>query len=336
VKALVAAGRVSRLRDTVEPNGGRPEGDVVVDAQERKTHLETLRATPARLKAALSGVPKALALWTPAPGKWSILEIVCHMRDMERDAYLERFRRILAEQNPTLPDIDGDRCSLEGDYRGQKLSEVFRDWKRLRRETLRVLAGLKQDQWARMGTHETAGPLSVDDFVRRLALGNDEAHLGQIEAIKRRFAILGKLEAGPRALSEATRGLSDEALRRRPAPDKWSVIENACHIRDVERVYVERFTKTAHSDRPRFWMIDNDSVAEKLRYREADLASVLREFKRLRADGVSLLRALPLAYWQRTGLHPKRGELTLERLAELAHEHTESHLARIRELRGSA
>ena len=84
-------------------------------------------------------------------------------------------------------------------------------------ESLRLLAGVKQDQWGRVGTHETAGPLSVDDFVRRLAQGNDEAHLRQIEAIKRRFAILGTLEAGPRELAEATRGLSDEALRRRPA-----------------------------------------------------------------------------------------------------------------------
>jgi hypothetical protein len=258
------------------------------------------------------------------------------MRDMERDAYLARFRRILAEDNPALPDIDGDRSCIEGDYRAQKLGDVFRDWKRLRRETLRALAGVKQDQWGRLGTHETAGPLSVEDFARRLALGNDEAHLVQIAAIKRRFAILGKLETAPRALAEATRGLSDEALRRRPASGKWSIIENACHLRDIERVYAERFTKTAHSERPRFWMLDNDLVAEKLRYREADLASVLREFKRLRADTVSLLRALPHGSWQRSGLHPKRGELTLERLAEVAVEHTDSHLARIRELRTSA
>jgi hypothetical protein len=258
------------------------------------------------------------------------------MRDMEREAYLARYQRIVAEENPRLPDIDGDRYSLEGEYRAQKLGEVFRDWKRLRRETLRTLAGMRQDQWGRLGTHETAGPLSIDDFLRRHAVGNDQAHLGQVEAIKRRFAILAKLEAAPRELAEATRALSDEALRRRPASGKWSIIENACHLRDIERVYAERFTKMAHSDRPRFWMIDNDRVADKLSYRGADLVSVLREFKRLRADTVSLLRALPHASWQRTGLHPKRGELTLERMAELAAEHTESHLAKIRELRASA
>jgi len=133
----------------------------LVDEQERKHRLEILRATPARLKALLKGVPKAVLLWTPAPGKWSILEIVCHLRDMEGDAYLTRYRRILAEDTPRLPDIDGDTYSLERDYRAQKLSEVLRDWTRLRRESLKLLAGAKRGDWERAGVHETAGRLTL-------------------------------------------------------------------------------------------------------------------------------------------------------------------------------
>src|SRR5271154_3331616 len=107
--------------------GRAPSYNWGVDEQERKHCLEILRSTPARLKAVLKGVPKAVLLWTPAPGKWSILEIVCHLRDMERDAYLARYRRILAEDTPSLPDIDGDTLSLENDYRAQKVAEVVRD-----------------------------------------------------------------------------------------------------------------------------------------------------------------------------------------------------------------
>jgi hypothetical protein len=307
-----------------------------VDAQERSSHIATLRATPGRLKAALSGVPRSLQLWPPAPGKWSILEIVCHMRDMERDAYVARFRRILAEENPSLPDIDGDLYSLEGDYRAQRLSEVLRDWKSQRRETLKILGGLREAQWRRPGTHETAGPLTMEDLLRRLAVGNDEAHLGQIEAIKRRFAILARLEAAPRALAEALRGASDERLRRSPGPGKWSMLENLCHLRDIERLYAERFSKMAFSERPRLWMMDNARVSEKLRYNEADPSGVSKEFRRRREDTLVLLRALPHAAWQRTGVHPKRGELTVEQLADVAAQHTDGHIARIRELGGAA
>jgi uncharacterized damage-inducible protein DinB len=304
-----------------------------MDANDRKALLETLKATPARLKAALKGVPRKLLLWTPAPGKWSIHEIVCHMRDMERDAYLTRYRRILAEDDPALPDIDGDAYALERDYRSLKLGEVVRDWGRLRRESLSLLRTVKGDQWSRRGTHETAGPLSVDDLLRRHAVGNDEAHLGQIDAIKRRFDLLGRLESGPATLAEAVRGLEGDALRRRPAPDKWSIVEIACHLRDIERVYAERFTKVAHQDRPHLWVSNNDRLAEALRYREADLPAVLKEFRRLRADTLVLLRALPHSVWQRTGVHAERGVQSLEQLAAHLAGHDDKHIAKIRSLR---
>lgn len=296
--------------------------------------MEVLKATPARLRAALKGVPRKLALWTPAPGKWSIQEIVCHMRDMERDAYLLRYRRILSEDNPTLPDIDGDVYSLERDYRSQKLGEVLRDWLRQRRECLALLRTVKGDAWRRAGTHETAGPVSVTTLLTRQARGNDEAHLGQIEDIKSRFETLARLEAGPKALKEASGGLSDEGLRRRPAAGKWSPLEIACHMRDVERIFTERFTKMAYRDRPALWMMDNDRVAEVLRYNEARLEDVLKEFSRLRGDTLTLLRALPPPVWRRTGQHPKRGEITIEQLARVLGDHDKSHLERIRALRG--
>lgn len=304
-----------------------------MDANERKPLLDVLKSTPARLKAALKGVPKKVLRWAPAPGKWSIHEIVCHMRDMEREAYLARYRRILAEDDPALPDIDGDVYALERDYRSMKLGEVVRDWGRVRRENLSVLRTVQGDQWSRRGTHETAGPLSVDDLLRRHAVGNDEAHLGQIEAIKRRFDLLGRLESGPAALAEAVRGLDDDALRRRPAPGQWSILENACHLRDIEHVYTERFTKVAHQDRPHLWVSNNDRLAEALRYGEADLAAVLKEFRRLRADTFVLLRALPHSVWQRTGVHAERGVETLEQLATHLAGHDEKHIAKIRSLR---
>ena len=300
-----------------------------MDEPERKHCIEILRATPARLKAALKGVPKAVLLWTPAPGKWSILEIVCHLRDMEREAYLERYRRILAEDTPSLPDIDGDTFSLENDYRTQKLAEVVRDWTRLRRESLKVLAGAKRADWERAGVHETAGRLTLADFLRRHAHGNDEAHLGQIEGIKRRHAVLARLSSLPSRLADALRPFSADGLRRPPQPGKWSAIEVACHLRDIDRLYAERVSKAAFSDRPAFWMMDNARVSERLRYREADLGAVLKEHRRRREGLVSLLGALPHGVWQRTGLHPKRGELTIEALATVIADHDDSHLGQI-------
>ena len=304
------------------------------NVNERARHLETLAATPAALKEALRGVPRKLLLFTPAPGKWSILEILCHMRDMEREAYLERYTRILGEPEPRLPDINGDALAIERDYRAQKAGDVLRDWTRLRRETLRIIRKAKPEQWRRAGVHETAGRLTIDELVARHAVGNDVAHLAQIEAIKRRAALLDRLSAAPVRLGAALKGVADEAVRRRPPSGKWSMVENAAHLRDIERVYQGRFTGMAFGERPAFWMLDNDRAAASLKYAEADPAGVAKEFRRLREDTVVLLRALPDAAWRRTGLHPKRGELTLEQLAEVLAGHDDSHFEKLQGLRG--
>jgi DinB superfamily len=302
------------------------EQDVAAD-------LEVLRATNARLKAALKGVPRKLALWTPAPGKWSIQEIVCHMRDMEEQAYLDRYRRILDADDARLPDVDGDVAALEGGYRSRKLPEVLRDWSRLRKECLALLKRVKGDGWARTGTLEGTGPVSLAALVRRHARGNDAAHLEQIQEIKSRFGVLGVLAGGPQGLKTATAGLADEALRRKPAPDKWSILEIACHLRDVERVFADRFTKMAFRERPQLWVMDNERVARALGYTTSRLDDVLKEFARLRGDTLTLLRALPPAVWQRAGLHPKRGEVSIADLARVLADHDRSHLERMRALR---
>ncbi len=301
---------------------------------ERARHLEILAATPAALKEALRGVPKKLLLFTPAPGKWSILEILCHLRDLEREAYLERYTRILAEPEPKLQDINGNALAIERDYRNQKAADVLRDWIRLRRESLRLLKKAKPEQWRRAGIHETMGRVTIDELVARHASGNDTAHLGQIAAIKRRSALLDRLAVIPAALAASLKGASEDLLKRRDAAGKWSMIENAAHVRDIERVYQGRFARIPFSEKPAFWLLDNDRAAAQLKYADSDPAAVAKEFRRLREDTLLLLRALPHAAWQRTGIHPTRGELTLEQLAEVLAAHDDLHLKRIRVLRG--
>lgn len=304
-----------------------------MDQSERDRYLGIIRSTPDRLKAALAGVPKKLLTWRPAPGKWSIHEIMCHMRDAERDGYLYRYSRILAEDNPTLPDVDGDKLAQERQYSRLNLREVLRDWRAARKQVLAILKKVKPDQWQRMGTHEHLGPMSLETILQRQALGNDEAHLGQIENIKKRRQTLAKLEETPKVLASLLRGVPDEVLRRKPAPEKWSMLEIACHLRDVEQLFVERYAKMANHDRPALRMFNQDALAATLKYNQDDPAAVLRDFRGFRQETLALLSALAHQSWQRVGLHPKRGELTLA--AQVGHhvDHDASHLNQIRTLR---
>jgi hypothetical protein len=300
---------------------------------ERERYLEIVRSTPERLKAALAGVPKKLSLWRPAPGKWSIHEIVCHMRDAERLGYLYRYTKILAEENPTLPDVDGDALALERRYRRMNLREALRDWRTARKESLAILRKVKPGQWERIGTHEFLGPMSLETVLQRQALGNDEAHLGQIENVKKRWEILAKLQETPKAVAALFRGLPEEILRRKPAPEKWSMLEIACHLRDVEQLFVDRYGKIANHDRPPLRMINQDELAARLRYNGDDPAVVLREFRELRQETVVLLGALAYQSWQRVGVHPKRGDFSIAAHAEMQAGHDANHLEKLRTLR---
>jgi hypothetical protein len=174
----------------------------------------------------------------------------------------------------------------------------------------------------------------MEDLIGRHAVGNDEAHLGQIEAIKRRFGILERLASAPAALAAALKGASEDVLRRRPEAGKWSMIENAAHVRDIERVYQGRFSRMAFGDKPSFWMLDNDRAVEALKYAAADPSDVVKEFRRLREDTIALLRALPHETWKKTGLHPTKGEVTVEQLAGRLADHDAGHIGKIKALRG--
>jgi len=304
-----------------------------MDQAERDRSLEIIRSTPDRLKAALAGVPRKLLTWRPAPGKWSIHDIVCHMRDAERDGYLYRYRRLLAEDNPTFPDVDGDKLALERQYGRMNLREAVRDWRAARKEVLALLKKIRPEQWQRIGTHESLGPMSLEIILKRQALGNDEAHLGQIEHIKKRWDILSKLQETPRALASLLRGVPHEVLRRKPAPEKWSMLEIACHLRDVEQLFLERHAKMANHDRPALRMINQDELAVALKYNEDDPGAAMREFRALRTQTTALLSALAHQSWQRIGLHPKRGEFSIAAQAEIHVNHDANHLNQIRALR---
>jgi uncharacterized damage-inducible protein DinB len=158
----------------------------------------------------------------------------------------------------------------------------------------------------------------------------------QIDHIKTRWDILRKLQETPNIIVALCRGVSDEALRRKPAPEKWSMLEILCHLRDVEFLFVERYGKIANHDRPQLRMINQDELATKLKYNEDDPLAVLREFQALRVQTVLVLSALAQQGWERVGLHPKRGEFSIAAHAVMHVAHDANHIERLRTLREKA
>ena len=156
-----------------------------MDQRDKDRILWNLKSLPQELEDLLSGLDEETLRWRPIPNKWSIKEIMCHLRDMEREAYLARYNSILAEDNPRMPNVDQNRLAYEGDYMNQDARAALDEFKRLRAETVRTLEAAPPEQWSRAGFHEAEGPMTVEQLVVRQIKGNDLNHLVQMKDIVR-------------------------------------------------------------------------------------------------------------------------------------------------------
>ena len=156
-----------------------------MDQREKDRLLCNLKSLPNELDDLLKDLDEETLRWRPIPNKWSIKEIMCHLRDMERLAYLERYRRILTEDSPHLANVDQDRIAFESDYINQDAQSALKEFAQLRNETIQTLERAPTEVWSRSGIHETDGPMTLEQLVIRQIKGNDLNHLVQMKDIVR-------------------------------------------------------------------------------------------------------------------------------------------------------
>jgi hypothetical protein len=102
--------------------------------------ITRLEAMPAFLDAALRSVPPADLVARPAAAEFSLVEQACHLRDLEREGYLVRIRRVLSESCPRLEGFDGAAVAAARDYLAQDPHMAAQEFAAARRESTGLLA----------------------------------------------------------------------------------------------------------------------------------------------------------------------------------------------------
>ena len=138
-------------------------------------------ATPQKLSRLLKGVSPAKLRKRPAPGKWSIREIVVHMADTEIVLGF-RMRMILGAPGTPLAGFDQDAWVIACNYDKRDARIALEQFSALRRANVALLKTLRPEQWKYAGMHSERGEQTVDMIVRMTA-GHDINHLAQIERI---------------------------------------------------------------------------------------------------------------------------------------------------------
>jgi hypothetical protein len=148
---------------------------------EGKDFLAMQESAPTLLAQLIEGVAPRVLREKPAPGKWSIAEILAHLADDELVTYW-RYRQMLENSGCPLPGFDQDEWARLGDYASRHAADALQFFQILRDSNLQLLRRLSPEQWQRNGIHAERGPISVQDLARHMA-AHDMNHIEQIRKI---------------------------------------------------------------------------------------------------------------------------------------------------------
>ena len=118
---------------------------------------------------------------SPAPGKWSVSEILAHMAEDEIVSHW-RYRQMIEFDGVPLASFDQDLWATLGDYSSRNPHESLGLFRLMREANLRMLQRLTPEQWQRSGMHAERGKITVEDLARHMA-GHDRNHIEQIRKI---------------------------------------------------------------------------------------------------------------------------------------------------------
>ena len=148
--------------------------------------LTFLNETPNQLTNSTAGLSNAEVRFQNSPDEFSVLENICHLRDLELQGYTPRISRILAESNPSLADFDGARVAAESSYNNEQPDFALQAFQTARRENVEMLRALTERQLKREGTLDGVGTITL----RRLAemmREHDEGHLEDLRVLSQRL-----------------------------------------------------------------------------------------------------------------------------------------------------
>jgi len=143
--------------------------------------LKIQAATPKKVERLIKGVPAAKLRQRPAPGKWSVAEIVAHLADVEIVVGW-RVRSILGAPGTPIQAFDQDEWAKAGRYADRKPQVSVAQMAAVREANLALYRSLSPEQWKLWGLHSERGQESVAHIARMIA-GHDLNHLHQIESI---------------------------------------------------------------------------------------------------------------------------------------------------------
>jgi FMN phosphatase YigB (HAD superfamily) len=174
--SMHTAGSLAEVHSWID---ARSEEELNLNLASFDLNLELLKANPAAIDSLLRQAPEAIWDTGPKAEIWQLNEILCHLRDVDREVHTPRLNAIREEESPFLPAIDADSWADERDYHRQDGRQAFSDFIQARKTLLEISAELPEIANNKEIRHSIFGPIALDEILR-IAARHDSLHVQQI------------------------------------------------------------------------------------------------------------------------------------------------------------
>jgi hypothetical protein len=133
-------------------------------------------------------------------------------------------------------------------------------------------------------------------------------------------------------IEKLIKGVPAAKLKKRPAPDKWSVNEILAHLADAEMVGGFRMRLILGAPGTAVAAFDQDSWVTSGHYDKRDPRKSLELFRSVREANLALLKSLTPEQWKHYGMHSERGQESIEHIVRMFAGHDINHMLQIEKI----
>jgi DinB superfamily len=126
--------------------------------------IDDYLAGAAALRQSVAGMTREQLMARPIPGKWSTLEVVCHLADFD-PILADRMKRIIALDRPQLLGADENCFAASLAYHDRDLEDELTIIECTRRQMARILRAIPASALNRVGVHNERGPQTLEQLL---------------------------------------------------------------------------------------------------------------------------------------------------------------------------
>ncbi len=137
-----------------------------------------LLSTPAALRGLTRGLDASAWFYRPTPDDWAMTQLVCHLRDTEREIHHMQIKLFAEQDEPFIPRPDTSVWANQRDYLQEDGVSALNEFVAARRQTMDLLKNISIENWSRKARHAIFGPTNFLEVVGFMA-DHDRMHVQQ-------------------------------------------------------------------------------------------------------------------------------------------------------------